>query len=367
MLERGEKSSGKDGSAYIEMFESIRWTSSSVRKAFNVSRTRCKVPQRRQERGSTAFRDVRRIGRGGTRAFSRSSGVSTLSGTSSTRAIRDRHAGLEGAQLLELLALLERRRFHLDEPAQGGALERIDADMVVESALAVRRARAGEIERAARSPPTSQATTGLTTLGLSCSASSSILAARVAISAPVAGQRVDDGADGVRIERRQVRPCRLTTTSCSSSDRPPGGLQKSGPSPRAGRGAVRTRAAAAASTRPDDFVLGGGPPRRARPRPRPPAPDAHDHGQSRDIGQRLARKPRGGHAGGDQDDGLHGDLPGFLGFMRRFAAMTQLGGLVMSPRSARTACPFFKRASTAELTLWIPSSGTRSQAPSWQP
>ena len=34
--------------------------------------------------------------------------------------------------------------------------------------------------------------------------------------------------------------------------------------------------------------------------------DLHDHGRSRDLGQGLAGKPRGGHARGDKDDGIAG-------------------------------------------------------------
>ena len=49
------------------------------------------------------------------RARSRSSGVSTPSGTSSTTTDVDAHAGLERAQLLQPLALLERRRRQRDE------------------------------------------------------------------------------------------------------------------------------------------------------------------------------------------------------------------------------------------------------------
>ena len=33
--------------------------------------------------------------------------------------------------------------------------------------------------------------------------------------------------------------------------------------------------------------------------------DMHDHRPARYVGQRLARKPRRGHAGGDQDENRH--------------------------------------------------------------
>ena len=116
-----------------------------------------------------------------------------------------RHARFQRAQLLQLLALFQRRRRQVDKARQRGAPEGIDADMVKQRPIAGRRARAGEIERPApiaRSrpmpPPASRR--------LDCRSRlrSSISAASVAISAPVACQRIHHCANVSRIERGQI-------------------------------------------------------------------------------------------------------------------------------------------------------------------
>ena len=60
----------------------------------------------------------------------------------------DAHAGLERAQLLEPLALLQRRGRQRDEALERRAAIGVEADVVIERAVAVRRGGAGEIERA---------------------------------------------------------------------------------------------------------------------------------------------------------------------------------------------------------------------------
>ena len=65
------------------------------------------------------------------RAFSRSSGVSTPSGTLFTTIDVDAHAGVERAQLLQPLALLVRRRRQLDEALERGAPVSIEPDVVI--------------------------------------------------------------------------------------------------------------------------------------------------------------------------------------------------------------------------------------------
>src|SRR5262249_35777869 len=60
----------------------------------------------------------------------------------------DAHARLERAQLLELLALLQRRRGERDETRQRGAAKGVKPDVVIERALARGRPGAREIERA---------------------------------------------------------------------------------------------------------------------------------------------------------------------------------------------------------------------------
>ena len=73
--------------------------------------------------------------------FSRSSGVSTPSGTVSTMRDVDAHAGFERAQLLELLALLQRRRRQRDEALERRAAIGVEADMMVERPVARARWR----------------------------------------------------------------------------------------------------------------------------------------------------------------------------------------------------------------------------------
>src|SRR6202162_6107990 len=60
----------------------------------------------------------------------------------------DAHAGLQRAQLLELLAALERRGRQRDEAAERAAAKRIKPEMMVERSLAPRRIGGGGIQRA---------------------------------------------------------------------------------------------------------------------------------------------------------------------------------------------------------------------------
>ncbi len=102
------------------------------------------------------------------RAASRSSGVSTEIGASSTTVAQMVMPELHGAQLLELLAALQRRQ-------RGAAANRckrlapvaVDADVPPDRAVAV-EGRAGEVERPAPSgrPAAMAAGTALTTLGI---------------------------------------------------------------------------------------------------------------------------------------------------------------------------------------------------------
>ena len=82
------------------------------------------------------------------RAISRSSGVSTPSGTVSTMRHVDAHAGFEQAQLFELFALFQRRRRQRDEALECGAAVGVKPDVMIKRAVAIGRGRAGEIERA---------------------------------------------------------------------------------------------------------------------------------------------------------------------------------------------------------------------------
>ncbi len=66
------------------------------------------------------------------RAFSRSAGVSTLSGTLSDARHRDAHARFQRAKLFELLAHFERGLWQRDEARERGARVGVDADVVIE-------------------------------------------------------------------------------------------------------------------------------------------------------------------------------------------------------------------------------------------
>src|ERR671910_1144106 len=68
--------------------------------------------------------------------------------------VNERHSdgepGLERAQLLEALALLERARRQAGEALERRAAKRIDADVMVHRPGAARRARPGEVQRSAQ-------------------------------------------------------------------------------------------------------------------------------------------------------------------------------------------------------------------------
>ena len=127
----------------------------------------------------------------------------------------DAHAGLQRAQLLELLALLQRRGRQRDEALQRRAAIGVEADVVVERPVARGRGGAGEIERAQPPGPIGEPT-AFTTFGLVRSSSVWISAASVAISTAGSASGAERGADVVR---RMVgkSPCRLTTISARPS------------------------------------------------------------------------------------------------------------------------------------------------------
>ena len=93
-------------------------------------------------------------GRAFARALASSSGVSTPSGTLFDHRDVDAHAGVERAQLLELLALLVGRRRQLDETLQRRAPVNIEPDVVVVRAGAGRvGAREGRARADGRARP----------------------------------------------------------------------------------------------------------------------------------------------------------------------------------------------------------------------
>ena len=126
------------------------------------------------------------------RARSKSSGVSTPSGTLSTIGDVDAHAGFERAQLLELLAAFERRGRQRDEALERRAAIGVEADVMIERPLAGRRGGAGEVERAQPAGRRPGVPTTLTTLGL----------VRSSAACDLGGKRGDiDGRVGERRQR----------------------------------------------------------------------------------------------------------------------------------------------------------------------
>ena len=143
----------------------------------------------------------------------------------------------------------------------------------------------------------------LTMLGLATSSSRSILAAMVEMSAGSlvrpARQRWIDRASMVGRS-----PCRFTTYSKA----PLRIAQRQGLGDAVGarrQGRIGDDGVAAMGAhRVGDFDLGGGDQHLADIGLHRPLPALHDHRQPVDVGQRLSRKPRGGHPGGDDDDGI---------------------------------------------------------------
>ena len=112
-----------------------------------------------------------------------SAGVSTPSGTVSTRPTSMRMPASSARSCSSFSRCLQRRRRQRHEALQRRAAVGIDADVMIERALAVRRGGAGEIERAQPSWRPSGVPTTFTTLGSVRSSSRVISAAMVAISA----------------------------------------------------------------------------------------------------------------------------------------------------------------------------------------
>ena len=149
------------------------------------------------------------------RARSRSAGVSTPIGTASTTAASMGMPVLQRPQLLQLLALLQRRGGSATKRVQRLAPVGVDADVVPDAAPRRRAGGAGEIERPAGACAASSETTALTTLGLARSARSASARPGWRCRRPV-GEQGKHGADARR-DRRGRSPCRLTTTSCAPS------------------------------------------------------------------------------------------------------------------------------------------------------
>ena len=234
-------------------------------------------------------------------AFRGLPGVSTPSGTVSTMRHIDAHAGFQRAQLLEPLALFQRRWRQRHEALQRGAAIGVEADVVVERPVAGGRGGAGEIERAQppRRRPASRPP----------SPRSDWCAPRPRMD--LRGQRrdVDRRIGERRAARRGCRrarcvgrsPCTLTTISASpSGSSVPQRLENA----VGAGGMIGARHHGRGRRR---FHRGGDLRRIGRHHHRAdagrlgPPQHMHDHRHAGDVGQRLAGQAGRGHAGRDQD------------------------------------------------------------------
>ena len=211
----------------------------------------------------------------------------------------DPHAGLQRAQLLELLALLQRRRRQRDEALQRGAAIGVEADMMVERAVAIGRRGAGEIERAQPARGRSASRPPSPRSGLVRSSSVWISAASVAMS--TAGS--SSGGSAARMSSGAMvgrSPCRLTTISA----RPSGSSvpQRLEDAVGAGGmiGARHHRLAAGGLHGGRDLGRVGGDRHPADSGLLGPPQHVDDHRQAGDVDQRLAGQAGRGHAGGNQ-------------------------------------------------------------------
>ena len=116
----------------------------------------------------------------------------------------DAHAVLQRAQLLELLAGLERRRRQADEALQRRAPISVDADMVVERTVAVRRGGAREIERSENAAARQRRADHLHHVRVGALLLADDLRGDGADIRLALVQRGNAGAHEIRIERRQV-------------------------------------------------------------------------------------------------------------------------------------------------------------------
>ena len=219
------------------------------------------------------------------------------------------HAGFEGTQLLQLLALLQRRRIERDEPRQRLSRVGIDADVMEQRAVTMRRAGAGEIERAAAIAADIPAHDRLHDIGIVAVGIVVDLGGKRGDIRARRGQRIDDRTDIGGIERRKIAlQIHHHIVGVFAVDVLQRGVNPVGAGGKIGLG--HDRAAAGGLDRLADLMLGGCDYDRADFRRHGPPPDPHDHGHARDIGQRFARHSSRSHARGYQDNGFHGEKPG---------------------------------------------------------
>ncbi len=201
---------------------------------------------------------------------------------------------------------LQRRWRQRDEALERGAAIGVEADVMVERPLAPGRGGAGEIERAQpvgderRADDLDHVRVGLLLVARDLDAERRDVDRRV-------GERREGGARSVAGSIVGRSPCTLTTVSTAPSrvER----LQRL--EDAVGAGLVvgaRHHRLEAVRARPLRRLLGVSVATTTRPSPLSAARarDMDDHRHAGDVGQRLARQPRRGHAGGDQDEVRHG-------------------------------------------------------------
>ena len=218
------------------------------------------------------------------------------------------------------------------EAAKRRAPVSVDADMVIERALAVRRRGPGEIERAQASGDPSGEPTTFTTFGSVRSSSLVISAAMVPISA-------SPSSSAPRQARTRLgssvgkSPWRLTmVSSAPSGSSLRHGLENAVRAAHvigarhqrlaAGRRAPPRRSASASATTTHGAAIGLD---RA-------APDMHDHGLAGDIGERLVRQPCGLEPRRDDNEiGRHGG---------QITRRSGLRDILAGPNASATTAPY---------------------------
>ncbi len=203
--------------------------------------------------------------------------------------------------MLELLAQFQRGRRQRDEPRERGAPIGIEADVMIERALAPWRGRAGEVERPqARGGDRSAHDFHHVGVG-ALVVMADLGGKRSDIDAGI-GERRDGGRNVGGCERRQVAlHVDHDIIAAFRVDR----LQGLEDAVGAGRviGAGHDGAAACLLHRGGDRLRIGCDHHRADPGSLRPAHDMDDHRLARDVHKRLAGEPRGGHAGRNEDEG----------------------------------------------------------------
>ncbi len=236
-------------------------------------------------------------------ARSRSSGVSTPNGACSTR-----------AQAMRMPASSARSCSRLSRRSSGLAAARrkrqrrapvgVDADMVPARPVAPRDRHPGEIQRRRDGAAAVEGAGGLHDRG------SGRLLVRIDrrhqrgdIESRI-GQRRQHGAQVDRRDTRQIAlqvdhdvvpPLRIQFRQ--RRVHPVGAARQ--------RRIGQHRDAARRAHRVGDLRIAAGHGDRADIRLPPAVQHMHDHRPAMDVGQRLARQPRGGHAGGNDDDWVH--------------------------------------------------------------